>query len=124
MSDPGASSYFRPRGNAKGLIRGSFDFARDRIDICHAIDRAKDPTVAVIRQDRRRLAMVDFEPRLDRLRPVVGAARKLAAAANVADLVDLGPVVAVVVAGAALLTAKRPAKRSIRAGSSTSNSIT
>src|SRR5439155_19018809 len=69
-----------------------FDCARNRVYLGHSVDRAEDPTVAIIRQDRRRLTMVDFEPRLDRLRPVVGAARKLAAAANIADLVDLGPV--------------------------------
>src|SRR5215472_17571643 len=65
-----------------------FDFARDCVDLRHSVDRAEDPTIAIVWQDRCCLTMVDFEPRLDRLRPVVGAARKLAAAANVADLVD------------------------------------
>src|SRR6266850_1976370 len=54
--------------------------------------------------------MVDLEARLDCLGPVVGAARKLAAAANVAGPVEFGPVVALVIAGAALLTAKASGK--------------
>src|SRR5207249_2437632 len=83
-----------------------FDCARNRVYLGHSVDRAEDPTVAIIGQDRRRLTMVDFEPCLDRLRPVVGTARKLAAAANIADLVDLGPVVAFVIARAALLAAE------------------
>src|SRR3984893_448088 len=110
MSDPGASSYSGLAATPKALAEDLFDFARDRIDLGHSIDRGEDATVAIIRQDRRRLTMVDFEPRLDRLRPVVGAARKLAAAANVTGLVDLGPVIAFVIAGAALLTAEASGK--------------
>src|SRR5216683_3845330 len=50
--------------------------------------------------------MIDIEPRLDRLRPVVRAAGELASATNIAGPVDLGPVVAIVVAGAAFLAGK------------------
>ena len=67
-----------------------FDLPRHLVDLGHAVDRAQDAAVTVIRQDRRRLIAIDLEPRLDRLRPVVGPTHKLGAAANVADAVDSG----------------------------------
>src|SRR5215831_6583878 len=101
MSDPVASTMSELAATRKTSSEDLFDFARYCVDLRHSVDRAEDPTIAIVGQDRCCLTMVDFEPRLDRLRPVVGAARKLAAAANVADLVDLGPVVGLVIAGTA-----------------------
>src|SRR5262249_50788238 len=85
-----------------------FDFARDRADLGHSIDRAEDPAITVIREDRRRLTMVDFKTRLDRLRPVVGAAGEFASTAAIADPVDFRPMVSFVIAGATLLAAEAP----------------
>src|SRR5215471_13290742 len=75
-----------------------FDFARDRADLSHPIDRAQDPSVTIIGQDGRCLTMVDFEPRLDCLRPVVRAAGEFASTAAVANPVDFWPMVSFVIA--------------------------
>src|SRR5437867_698245 len=85
-----------------------FDFVCDRVDPSHSIDQAEDPTVTIIGQDRRRLTMIDLEPRLDRLRPVIGAAGEFASTAAIADPVDFWPMVAFVIAGATLLAAEAP----------------
>ena len=82
------------------------DFAADRVDLGHPINAAQDAAVSKIGQDRRRLAMIDIEPRPDRLRSVVRSAGEFTSTASIADAVDLGPVVAFVIAGATLLTAK------------------
>src|ERR1700730_2354030 len=66
-----------------------FDFARDRVDLGHSVDRSEDPAVTIIQMGMRRLTMIALAPRLDRLRPVIGAACELTAIANVADPVDL-----------------------------------
>src|SRR5271155_1359645 len=83
-----------------------FDFARDRVDLGHPVDAAQDAALAIVRQDRRRLTMIDLEPLLDGLWPVVRATGELAAAAGVANAVNLRPVVAFVITGTALLTGK------------------
>ena len=87
-------------------MKDFFDFARHRINLGHSIDGPQNATLPIIRQDRRGLAMIDIEPRPYRFRPVVRAADEFATAASIAKPVDFGPVVALVIAGATLLTGK------------------
>jgi len=83
-----------------------FDLARNRIDLGHPVDVAQNATLPIIREYRRCLAMIDFESRLDCLRPVVRTADEFARATSVANPVDLGSIVAVVIASATMLTSK------------------
>ena len=102
-------------GRWRGAAQDFFDLARNRIDLGHAIDGPQNAALTIIRQDGRGLAMIDIEPRPDRLRPVVGAADEFAAAASIANSVDLRPVVALMVAGTTLLTGK-PSREPVNQG--------
>src|ERR1700726_4167411 len=73
------------------------------VDIGHAVDRPQNAPGAVIGQDRLGLPAIDLEPRLDRLRPVVGAMDEVGAAAHVARPLDPWAPVALVEAGATAL---------------------
>ena len=64
------------------------------------------------------------EPAFQRFGIVIGAPRKLFGAAHIADAGGLGWTVAVVIALPHLAQLKRPARRSMRASSSTLISIT
>src|SRR5476649_42240 len=67
-----------------GTAQDGVDLPRDLVDIGHAVDRLKHAFGTVIGQDRRSLAVIGGESRLDRLGSVVRAARKALIAADIA----------------------------------------
>src|SRR6185312_4093728 len=78
------------------------------VNIRHTVDLGQNALVPVIGQDRRGLGAIGLEPGLDRLRLVVGSAKELLAAANVAHPFVFRAIVDVVIGGAALDAGETP----------------
>src|SRR5260221_14785131 len=83
-------------------LQDGLDLPRNLVDFRHAVNRVENALLAVIGQDRRGLSVIGGEPRLDRLRGVVGAAGKGFVSARVANARDLLVLVAGLRVGAAI----------------------
>ena len=62
----------------------------DLIHFGHAVHGIEPPLALVIRQDRRGLGVIGFQPRMHGLGLVVGAAGELRAAADIANARHVG----------------------------------
>src|SRR5580658_1042119 len=101
-SPPGSSGpYVSAATVASRATDDRLDRVGDVVHIGHAVDLPQDAFLPVIGEDRRGLLAVGHEPGFHRLRLVVGAADEIMRAADVAHALDLGPTIAVVIAGAA-----------------------
>src|SRR5688500_20391598 len=82
-------------------VQNSLDRALHLLDVRHSVDPADEAAGVVIRQDGRGLGAIFGEAGSDRLFIVVGAALGLVGAADAAERVDPGQLVAGVLAFAA-----------------------